>query len=115
MKPVWHAIIAVILVILVIVPMPASAYDLVSDWSNSENPNGPWSYREGTTILPFDPSWTAGVSFPVVQPAYQPSNVAGNFLPAWFKATSSGADWQTGDVVVDTNDGLSRRTRHFRS
>jgi hypothetical protein len=104
-----HVIRAIALSTFATVALPANAYDLVSDWSNSANPNGPWSYREGSIILPFNPSWTAGVNFPVVQPAYQPGNVPGNFLPAWYKATSAppnlaNFDNQIGDVIVHTND-----------
>ncbi len=88
---------------------PASAYDLKTDWSDSANPNGPWAYREGTTVLPHTSSWTAGVAFPVTQPAYLPANVNGNFLPSWFKTTSTPAnfDTQIGDIVVHTNDSFN--------
>lgn len=84
----------------------AHASNLSQDWSDSQNPNGPWSYRVGTTLLPHSDSWTAGTAFPVAQPTYQPANVNGNFLPAWYKSTSVPAafDSQIGDVIVHTND-----------
>ncbi len=78
-------------------------YDLNSDWSDVANPNGPWALLQGSSALPHVANWTPlGAS--VAQPAWAPSNTPGNFLPAWFKATSSAFDWQVGDVVVHTTD-----------
>ena len=34
-------------------PGSTTVYDLSSNWSNSSNPNGPWSYNQGSTPLPF--------------------------------------------------------------
>jgi hypothetical protein len=88
-------------------------YDLASDWSDTSNPNGTWSYRQGSSLLPEVPNYTAGgtVAFPTTQPAWAPSNNPGDFLPVEFKATSvptnltqGTADWQVGDVVVHTTD-----------
>ena len=40
----------------VLVGLPASAgatlYDLKADWSDANNPNGVWTYRQGATNLP---------------------------------------------------------------
>ena len=87
----------------------AAIYDLSADWSDTANPTGPWSYRVGTTVLPHTDNWTAGVGYPSPQPAYQPSNSIGNFLPAWYKATSVpvGFDNHVGDVIVHTNDNFN--------
>lgn len=39
-------------------------YDLNTDWSDTQNPNGPWSYREGDTLLTSDPvSWVGADYF----------------------------------------------------
>ncbi len=88
--------------------------DLSADWSDSNNPNtatfGTWSYRQGSSLLPEVPNWTANgtVGFTVTQPAWAPSNTGGDFLPGEFKArsvpTGAGYDWQVGDVVVHTTD-----------
>jgi len=88
----------------------ADTFDLTADWSNSANPNGPWSYREGNTVLPLMSTWV----FPG-QPAWAPGNVSGNFLPGWFRAVPGdtgasfcgGCNWQPGDVVVHTNDAFN--------
>jgi hypothetical protein len=85
-------------------------YDLASDWSDTANPNGTWSYRQGSSPLPEVPNFTFGdsVNFPKTQPAWAPSNNPGDFLPAVFKARSvpsfTGVDWKVGDVVVHTTD-----------
>lgn len=102
--------VAIIATLLITVLSHAShAYDLRQDWSDSANPNGPWSYRVGTTLLPHVPDWTAGVNFPAQQPAYLPSNSPGGFLPAWFKLTAPtpGFDANVGDIIVHTNDGFN--------
>lgn len=84
----------------------ARAYNLSADWSDTQNPNGPWSYRVGTTVLP---SWPASLMFSNGQPAYQPANSVGAFLPSWFKLISTpvGFDALPGDVVVHTNDNYN--------
>ncbi len=99
---------ATLLIALLTLPPIAEAtvYNLSADWSDAANPTGPWSYRVGTTLLPHNANWTI---FPSPQPAYQPSNVSGNYLPAWYKATSvpAGFDNQVGDVIVHTNDNFN--------
>jgi len=34
-----------------------ATYDLNADWSDSSNPNGVWTYREGTNALPHVTAW----------------------------------------------------------
>ena len=64
--------------------------DLSADWSNSNNPNtatfGTWSYRQGTSLLPEVPNWNGNNTTGFTQPAWAPSNVGGDFLPAEFEA-----------------------------
>lgn len=56
------------------VPASATTYDLKSDWSNTDNSNGVWTYLAGTTVLPslnganwggygFGPGFAASSSF----------------------------------------------------
>jgi len=96
----------------------ATVYDLKSQWSNTSNPNGPWSLLQGSTPLPFDPDWTALSDYDpaytkkngkhIAQPAWAPGNQQATYLPAWFKAVvtpkTAGADWQRGDIVFHTTD-----------
>ncbi len=89
-----------------------SVADLNLDWSDSSNPNttsfGTWSYRQGSSLLPEIPNWNSA-GFTVPQPAWAPSNNAGDILPAEFKATSvpTGMDWQVGDIIVHTTDSAN--------
>ena len=79
-------------------------FDLSTDWSDSTNPNGEWTYREGTNALPLVPGWITG------QSAWAPSEFSGNFLPGWFRSTSDGLDGLdvlTGDVVVHSTDSFN--------
>jgi hypothetical protein len=76
----------------------ASPYDLAADWSDAANPNGVWSYRSGSTVLPGVADWTL-LTEPTVQPAWAP----GQTIPAWFKSVADnpeGMDFLAGDVVV---------------
>jgi hypothetical protein len=80
-------------------------WDLSTDWSDSANPNGVWTYREGSNPLPFIADWTP-LGSDSVQPAWSPGAVPGNHLPAWFKSTDivPGYDFLPGDVVVHSTD-----------
>ncbi|USN98619.1 MAG: hypothetical protein H6810_10670 [Phycisphaeraceae bacterium] len=80
-------------------------WDLVADWSDTDNPNGPWSYN-GSPGVPitnhlddYDPSTASAFGSP--QPAWAeavfPQN---NHVPVWFKRVSdySGFDIPIGAV-----------------
>jgi hypothetical protein len=83
-------------------------YDLKTDWSDVSNPNGVWSYNEGSNALPhvaaWDPTEEGGT-----QPAWAVSGDGSTmeFDPVWFKSVLNepfSHDWQVGDVVVHTTD-----------
>ena len=79
-------------------------FDLSTDWSDSTNPNGEWTYREGSNALPLVADWITE------QSAWAPSADAGNFLPGWFRSTADGLiglDLLTGDVAVHTTDSFN--------
>jgi hypothetical protein len=77
-------------------------YDLNSDWSNTANPNGPWAYYGGTTLLPYDTNWTPLAPFGgCVQQAFAPGNASGSWLPVIFKGACI-AD--PGGIVTHTWD-----------
>ena len=50
----------------------ATTYDLQSDW-NTINPNGTWSFLQGSTLLPYN----SACGF------FSPSCATGNYLPIW--------------------------------
>lgn len=91
----------------------AVTYDLQTQFSSTDNPNGVWTYREGNNALPLVADWTP-LSAPVVQPAWATGvPQTGAFIPAWFQSTSSnpgGNDIITGDVVVHSTDSFNGGT-----
>lgn len=101
-------VISVFLGVFCSVANSATVWDLQSDWSDQNNPNGPWSYNQGSAPLPLVPSFTWA---PIPgQPAWAPSNNPGDFLPVWLKARTAGPggfDFLAGDVLVHTTDGFN--------
>jgi hypothetical protein len=88
-----------------------ATYDLNADWSDSSNPNGVWTYREGTNALPHVTAWQ-GLSgdFVTAQPAWARNATGSSNLPPWFKSSAVVGithDWQTGDVVMHSTDGFN--------
>lgn len=111
----------------------STTFSLSGNWSNSTNPNGPWSYNQGTKPLPLVTVWN-GAGTALVgcnQPAWAPSNNAGDFLPALMKSNACTAKYfgtdphnglanvMPGDIVVHTvdsangNPSLGVATFHF--
>ena len=89
----------------------ATVYDVRTDW-NGANPDGVWSFRQGTSaVTNVVNNWQGlGVN------AFAPSANGGNFLPAYFQANATGAntpncggacDWAVGDLIVHTTDGAN--------
>ena len=85
--------------------------DLKTDWSNLNNPNGPWTYREGTNALPAVASWQSSLGgWNVAQPGWARSENGNNRLPFWFRSNGSENfthDWLAGDIVVHSTDGIN--------
>ncbi len=89
----------------------AATYDLNADWSDSLNPNGVWTYREGTNALPHVSAFQ-GLSgdFASAQPAWTRFGTGSSNLPAWFKSTATvnlPHDWQAGDIIMHSTDGFN--------
>ena len=88
------------------------SWDLAGDWSDTQNPSGVWSYRDGSALLPIHaPAWQ-GLSgdFSTAQPAWNTSAAQISSLPACFKSSAAVAiahDWQTGDVIFHTQDNFN--------
>jgi len=72
----------VVCILLLTGPTWAVTYDLYTDWSNTANPNGPWAYWEGTTLLPHQSG-----SPDLPGNFFAPGPASPNFLPAWLKVT----------------------------
>ena len=88
-------------------PAATTTYSLGANWSDAANPNGTWTYRQGSFALPSVPNFDfAGSVAMKPQPAWAPSNTAGEYLPPWFKirSTVTGFDSDVGDVLVHSTD-----------
>ncbi|HQR07416.1 MAG TPA: hypothetical protein PLN21_11370 [Gemmatales bacterium] len=85
--------------------------DLKTDWSNLNNPNGPWTYREGTNALPAVTSWQSSLGgWTTAQPGWARSENGNNRLPFWFQSNGSETfthDWLSGDIVVHSTDSIN--------
>lgn len=96
--------------IAILIPAPAAAvaFDLKTDWSDVANPNGVWTYRAGSIALPPFSGGPIASEFPGEE-GWAPGNTVGGFLPAWFKADTTRADFdvQIGDIVVHTTDPVN--------
>jgi hypothetical protein len=81
-------------------------FDLTSDWSDTQNPSGSWSYREGTKLLPHVGAWLGWIP---AQPAWAYAESGTTRLPSWFKAVAAAnvGDVQPGDIVVHTTDAAN--------
>ncbi len=97
----------------------SAQFDLTAQWSDTANPNGPWSYNQGTTPLPAQTSWLPG-SYPIPQPCWAVSATGLGHVPVWIKQRSlptgvsicgpvpvSIVDACVGDVIVHSTDGSS--------
>ncbi|MCC6676053.1 MAG: hypothetical protein IT436_02810 [Phycisphaerales bacterium] len=91
-------------------PAAGQTYDLRSDWSDSINPNGRWSYREAANPLPKVASWAPG-GWTTPQPAWASGQVpAIPHIPAFLRSNGTETfahDWITGDVMFHTTDSGS--------
>jgi len=91
----------------------ADTFDLAAQWSNTSNPNGTWTYREGNNALPLVPNYDFGGTIPgfTPQPAWAPSDIGGHFLPVWLQSSQTGTPSGfysgavlPGDVIVHSTD-----------
>lgn len=89
-------------------PLAAQSWDLRSDWSEANNPNGVWAYREGVNALPHVDWWQRNLGgWSTAQPGWAESEDGNNRLPFWFRSVGSetfGHDWIAGDIVLHTLD-----------
>jgi hypothetical protein len=78
----------------------ATTYDLASDWSDSLNPNGVWSYNDASGPMPHHSASVPVDPFTTPQPGWDRSISPG----VWFKSVGGpaphGFDFQVGDVIT---------------
>lgn len=78
-------------------------YDLASDWSDAQNPNGVWAYELGG--VPAPATIRTGDTWSTPQPMWGiPDSHVGWSRSNGTEQFSSPPDWQAGDVFVHTND-----------
>ena len=89
----------------------ATVWDLKTDWSDSSNPNGSWSYNSDATPLPHISGSTLPGGALASQAGWAACSSCRGF---WFKATLQppNTDWQVGDVVVHTQDQYANPYNH---
>jgi len=93
--------------LLVGLPAFAQTWDIKTDWSDAINPNGVWSYREGSNALPSIAAFEGSGFSSVPQPGWARSGTATNRLPFWFKSQGNevfSRNFIAGDVVVHSTD-----------
>lgn len=82
----------------------AVTYDLKTDWSNTDNPNGVWAYNQGTTLLPFQSDYDLTHSFATNQQAWAYSAFPDlGHVPVWMQASTNGlfnTDVIAGDIIM---------------
>jgi hypothetical protein len=99
------------LVLAVVGQSKADVYDLLTDWSDTDNPNGPWAYLEGNNPLPHVDSWQSQLGgWTMAQSGWARSENGNNRLPFWFQSNGSenfSPDWLAGDIIVHTHDDVN--------
>jgi hypothetical protein len=81
-----------------------TVHDLRTDWSDSANPNTPWTYAHNATAMAGHGNLTIE-AWATPQPGWWSSSPNG--VPVWLQAnqTLSGYDWQVGDILTHTPNG----------
>ena len=79
-------------------------YDLVNDWGSS-NPNGTWSFYQGSNLLPYQ---SGNICCGIGVPGYAPGSGQGGFLPVFFQGgNSSVINGPSTDIYVHSVDGFN--------
>ena len=100
----WLVVVAVFGIVILPSLSVGATYDLQTDWSNTNNPNGTWAYLQGSNPLPLQNGLLIGAGW-VGVPVWAPGNnwlSAGGpgFLPLWYKASD-------GNVYMHSVDGTN--------
>ena len=67
--------------------VPPAGVDLKVDWSDAANPNGVWTYREGSNALPHVAWWQRNAGgWTSAQPGWADSEDGNDRAPFWFKS-----------------------------
>src|SRR5439155_8718349 len=65
-------------------------YDLRTNWSDLANPNGVWTYREGSNALPHVASWQSSLGgWTSPQPGWARSENGNDRIPFWYRSNGT--------------------------
>jgi hypothetical protein len=84
----------------------ALSWDLKTDWSNTSNPNGAWSYMANNSLLPYQTNWGLGAG----QGAWAFDSTPNLYhVPVLLKVVAGESldnnyDFEAGDIAIHTND-----------
>jgi len=86
----------------------AIVWDIETDWSETQNPNGVWTLLEAENPLPHLDAWQMSLGgWAQPQPGWAESSDGNNRLPFFFRSNGSETfanDIGTGDLCVHTHD-----------
>lgn len=86
----------------------AVTYNLATDWSDSANPNAPWSYADGNGAITIHQSnWAPGVGFSTPQPAWAAAAIGSGHVVSWFRSVNTAYDFISGDVITHPWDAVA--------
>lgn len=84
-----------------------ATYDLRTQWSDTSNPNGVWTYREGVNVLPHVDSYLS-FAYSQPQPGWARAGDGNMRTPFWERSQGHelffSNDYLPGDVVVFAQD-----------
>ncbi len=84
----------------------AATYDLKDGWliGPGGNPNGPWAFYQGATLLPYQSDFDSSHGYAINQQAWAVGQYPNyGHVPVWFQAIKDGewgADVKTGDIMM---------------
>ena len=82
-----------------------TVYDLKADWSDTQNPNGVWSLREGNNLFPAVENWGGSKG----QRAWCKARSGSGHIPVILKVSVMGfeaKEAQIGDLIVHAQDEI---------
>lgn len=112
MRLVWLSIAIAFFIATLITPMArAQVWDLQADWSDLANPNGAWSYRSGSVLVPHQAAHEP-LCWNVSQPGWALTATGNNRMPVLYKNVAASlceslVDLLPGDIGGHTDSGGS--------
>jgi hypothetical protein len=102
-----------LLALILVLPVNSLAdsvtYNLESDWSEINNPNGVWALRQGTTTLPYrsDIGAKCCSSSDGISGGWAPGSGLHDWLPFFVQSTMNTPGYNNGDILVHSVDSVN--------